>query len=444
MEVLEDCPLAHTLAERLRGARDQLTARWLERISARVALDPNRVFPTDELLDHVPLLMLGIADYIDHPANEITADVPVVAKAMELGELRHAQGFDVYEILKEYEIFGGIIYNFFARTVDTLEEPCTRSELLFCAHRLFRAVVVIQQATTTQYLKRMGEQIREREERLRAFNRAITHEFRNQIGAALGAGQVLDLEGLAPDERRRLTQVIVRNVEAMRTRLDTLLDLTRLDASDTRRQRHVKLPQAAFEVARALRDAAELRGVELRLGQMPSIEVHAAAVELCLSNYVSNAIKYADTSKPVRWVEIAARVRIGAASVAIEAGDGSEVVVEVRDNGIGVPEPQRGRLFQRFVRVHDQAITGVEGTGLGLSIVRETVESLGGHAWAEFPGDGGSIFAFSLPLRRQRDAALALPDDVVVPQPPTDPHAAAAFGESRRSTAAQRGERPGR
>jgi signal transduction histidine kinase len=415
MEVLEDCPLAHTLADRLRGARDELTARWLDRISARVALDPNRVFPTDELLDHVPLLMLGIADYIDHPANEITADIPVVAKAMELGELRHAQGFDVYEILKEYEIFGGIIYNFFARTVDQLDEPCTRAELLFCAHRLFRAVVVIQQATTTQYLKRMGEQISEREERLRAFNRAITHEFRNQIGAALGAGQLLDLDGLEVEDRRKLTKVIVRNVDAMRTRLDALLDLTRIDASDVRRQRHVKLPQAAFEVARALRDAAEASRVDVRLGSLPPIEVHAAAVELCLSNYVSNAIKYADPTKEERWVEVAGRVRVAGASAALDAGDGSEVVVEVRDNGIGVPDAQRASLFQRFVRAHDQAITGVEGTGLGLSIVRETVESLGGHAWAEFPESGGSLFAFSLPLRRQRDVAIATLADATAP-----------------------------
>ncbi|HET7456126.1 MAG TPA: HAMP domain-containing sensor histidine kinase [Gemmatimonadaceae bacterium] len=415
MEALEDCPLAHTLAERLRGARAELTARWLERIAARVALHPNRVFPTDELLDHVPLLMLGIADYIDHPANEITADVPVVAKAMELGELRHAQGFDVYEILKEYEIFGGIIYNFFARTVDTLEEPCSRSELLFCAHRLFRAVAVIQQATTTQYLQKMGEQIREREERLRAFNRAITHEFRNQIGAALGAGQLLDLEGLTAEERRQLTGVIVKNVDGMRTRLDALLDLTRLDASDTRRQRHVKLPQAVFEVTRSLRDAAEARGVDVRVGSVPPIEVHAAAVELCLSNYVSNAIKYADPSKPERWVEISGRIRVTGVGAGLDAGDGTEVVVEVRDNGLGVPQAQRAGLFQRFVRAHDQAITGVEGVGLGLSIVRETVESLNGQAWAEFPDEGGSVFAFSLPLRRQRDAAMAATPGLAAP-----------------------------
>src|SRR5678816_1242192 len=102
MEITEHCPLATMLAERMRQARHELSARWLERISKRVSIDPNHVFPTNELLDHVPLLLVGIADYVENPALAVSADTPVLAKAMELGALRHAQGFDEYQILKEY------------------------------------------------------------------------------------------------------------------------------------------------------------------------------------------------------------------------------------------------------------------------------------------------------------------------------------------------------
>jgi hypothetical protein len=98
---LENCTLAAVLAERMRESRDDLTRRWLDRISSRVSVDPNRIFPTDALLDHVPLLILGIADYIENPEKVILSDIPVVAKAMELGELRFSQGFDEYELLKE-------------------------------------------------------------------------------------------------------------------------------------------------------------------------------------------------------------------------------------------------------------------------------------------------------------------------------------------------------
>jgi len=77
-------------------------------------------------------------------------------------------------------------------------------------------------------------------------------------------------------------------------------------------------------------------------------------------------------------------------------------VIEVTDNGVGVPADQHGKLFERFFRAGVDSTTGVEGTGLGLSIVRETVEALGGRAWAAFH-DGKSVFAFSLPVRRSTD-----------------------------------------
>ena len=62
-----DCPLAVTLAAALRERRDTLTSRWLVRIADRVNLTPSRIFPSDDLIDHVPLLLLGIADYIEDP-----------------------------------------------------------------------------------------------------------------------------------------------------------------------------------------------------------------------------------------------------------------------------------------------------------------------------------------------------------------------------------------
>jgi signal transduction histidine kinase len=117
-----------------------------------------------------------------------------------------------------------------------------------------------------------------------------------------------------------------------------------------------------------------------------------------VTNLVSNAVKYADPAKHERWVEVDGLL------VADERGGPREVVVRVRDNGLGVPPDKRRRLFERFFRAHDGTGADVEGTGLGLSIVRETIESLGGRAWAEFPGDG-SVFAFAAPCRRVADAA---------------------------------------
>ena len=84
-----------------------------------------------------------------------------------------------------------------------------------------------------------------------------------------------------------------------------------------------------------------------------------------------------------------------------------ELLVRVQDNGLGVPPALRGRLFEEFYRAHGETVTGIEGTGLGLSIVQETIESVGGRVWTEFPDEGGSVFGFSLPSRREEDAAAA-------------------------------------
>ena len=394
-----DCPLAVTLADRLRDQRDALTGRWLVRIADRVALTPQRIFPSDDLIDHVPLLLLGIADYLEDPARPLLADTPVIAKAMELGALRHSQGFDEHQLLKEYEILGGILFQFLADCVDEIDTECTRGELVGCAGRLFQAIAVIQQATTTQFLMLARAQIAEREDRLRTFNRALTHEFRNRIGAAMGAAQIMEeMPEIDGPERQRLNGVVLRNVESMRSVLDNLLVLTGVRV-DSRQQRHVHLREAAQEAARQVRAAARARSVEVRIDpELPAVEVSAAAVELCLTNLLANAIKYSDPHASVRWVEVRGYL-------APTDDSPEEVVVQVIDNGIGVPPDARARLFQRFFRAHETVMPDIEGTGLGLSIIRDTVGGIGGRAWAEFP-ENGSVFAFSLPCRREMDAAV--------------------------------------
>jgi signal transduction histidine kinase len=400
MALSADCPLAGVLSARLRGAREELTARWLERIAARVSIDANRVFPSQDLLDHVPLLIDGIAAFIKDPADEIAADIPVIAKARELGELRYQQGFDAYEIFKEYELLGSVLFSFLARIIDDVDEPCSRGEMLNCGHRLFRAVTLVQQVTTMHFLSRTNEQVREREDRLRGFNRMVSHELKTRVGAIKGAHALLEETWLDETARVRFLRMIGENVEGIEAMLGNLLVLSQLE-NRVQQHRHVRLPQAVAEVVRQLREMARASAVTVNVADdLPAVEVDAAAIELCLTNYVSNAIKYADPQKVSRWIEIRGRVEA--------RGDerGESLVVEVRDNGVGIPAEAREKLFQRFFRAHEQTVTGVEGTGLGLSIVRETVEAMGGRAWAE-SHPGGSTFAFAIPCRRGETAARA-------------------------------------
>ncbi len=393
--------LALALAARLRAAREELVTRWLERIAARVEVEVEKLFPSNELLNHVPILIDGIADYVEDPVRSPDGSGLLQAKAMELGALRHAQGFDAYEILKENEIFGGILFNFFSEVSAELDPNAPPRTLFLCAQSMREAVEIIRQAMMTHFLRLSAEQVREREDRLRRFNVLVSHELKNRVGAIRGAAKLLEEDWLELPQRQRFQRMISENAEALQRTLENLVTLSRI-GSDARQKRNVLLPQAAAEAVRQLREMAASHSVNVELAEdLPPVEVDAAGVELCLVNYLSNSIKYSDPGKPRRWVRIE-----GEFSYRTPDG-GGELIIRVVDNGRGVPPEARPRLFEQFFRAHDEAITGIEGTGLGLSIVRQTVESLGGRTWAEFPEEGGAAFAFALPSRREEDAAAA-------------------------------------
>ncbi|CAN5129373.1 hypothetical protein BH23GEM2_BH23GEM2_04750 [soil metagenome] len=393
--------LASALAARLRAAREDLVTRWLERIAARVEVEPGEIFPSDDLLNHVPVLIDGIADYVEQPFRSPDGSGLLQAKAMELGALRHAQGFDAYEVLKENEIFGAILFNFFSEVSEELDPRAPARTLFLCAQSMREAVEIIRHAMTTHFLRLSAERVREREDRLRRFNVLVSHELKNRVGAIRGAAKLLEEEWLELPQRQRFQRMINENAEALQRTLENLVTLSQI-GSDARQQRNVLLPQAAAEAVRQLRDMAASYGVTVELAEeLPSVEVDAAGVELCLVNYLSNSIKYSDPGKRHRWVRIEGEFAF------IPPNGGGELVIRVVDNGRGVPPEARSRLFEQFFRAHDEAISGIEGTGLGLSIVRQTVESLGGRTWAEFPEGGGAAFAFALPSRREEDAASA-------------------------------------
>lgn len=393
--------LAHAIAGRLRAAREDLVRRWLERIGARVSLEPEDVFAADDLLNHVPLLVDGIADYVEDPAHGVDSSGRLQAKAMELGALRHAQGFDAYEILKENDLLAAIVFTHFGEILYEVGSRATAKELFACAMRIREAVETIRQATMTHFLRLSSERVREREDRLRRFNALVSHELKNRVGAIRGAAELLSEDWLELPQRQRFQRMVVENAIALQQTLENLVTVSRI-GSDARQKRNVLLPEIVAEAARQLREMADARRVEIEVSEdIPGVEVDAAGVELCLVNYLSNSIKYSDSKKERRWVRVAGEFRLPA------GGRTGELVVKVTDNGIGVREESRTRLFEQFYRAHDEAITNVEGTGLGLSIVRQIIESLGGRAWAEFPEEGGACFLFALPSRREDDAAAA-------------------------------------
>ncbi|MEX0909154.1 MAG: RsbRD N-terminal domain-containing protein, partial [Gemmatimonadaceae bacterium] len=306
--------LASELATLLRGSKDELVSRWLERISARVSLAPNKIFPTDDLLNHVPLLIEGIADFLERP-DDPDAGSAMSAKAMELGALRHSQGFDAHEILKEYEILGGVVFSFLYEAVEAADLKAPRRDFLRCWQRVGQAIEVIRQATMTHFLRLSAEQVKEREERLRRFNRTVSHELKNRVGAIRGAAHLLQEDWLEGPQRQRFQRMLLENSDSLQRAFLNLVSLSRIE-TDSRQRRNVLLPQAAAEVVRQLRDAAQAASVKVEISDdLPPVEVDAGAVELCLMNYLSNSLKYSDAKAARRWARIEGDFRFADKSV---------------------------------------------------------------------------------------------------------------------------------
>jgi signal transduction histidine kinase len=134
---------------------------------------------------------------------------------------------------------------------------------------------------------------------------------------------------------------------------------------------------------------AAAKGIALRL-IAPSVALRTLVIEAdeaqlgeALENLLSNALKYTPPG--------------GAVTVSLEQG-GPEVLIHVRDTGIGVPADDLPRLFERFYRVNSAAHRAQEGTGLGLSIVKVIMERHGGAVRAVSAPGAGSLFTLALPF----------------------------------------------
>jgi signal transduction histidine kinase len=255
--------------------------------------------------------------------------------------------------------------------------------------RLHRSVQILMQTTVDTFIGEYTQTIERQTERLRSFNRTVSHELRNPLGTLQLALALVQRESSRPDAPRWFG-VMQRNVEHMVHLIRDLEQLSRAGtALDTPTQQRIEVAAVGQEVARQLSEMAGPRGVEVVIApDLPTLHVDAARLELVLMNLVSNAVKYADPAKPRRLVTIRRA----------ESPSGTCAIV-VEDNGLGIPADAMTHVFERFFRAHasqDEKL-GNEGSGLGLAIVRECVDAMKGEIRVDSAAGVGTTFVLTLP-----------------------------------------------
>jgi signal transduction histidine kinase/ActR/RegA family two-component response regulator len=213
----------------------------------------------------------------------------------------------------------------------------------------------------------------------------MSHELRTPLNAILGFGQVLELDGLGPDQQESVDH-IMKGGRHLLGLVDEILDISRIEAGTmTISVEPVEVASALGDVLRLVGPLAAEAGVEL-ISELPAAdEAHVLADRLrlrqVLLNVLANAVKY--------------NHRDGWVRVSVERGSGNRLQIRIADSGSGIPQDKLDLLFKPFERLGAE-LGHTEGTGLGLALSKGLMERMGGSIRAENAAEGGAVFVLEL------------------------------------------------
>src|SRR5262245_34598863 len=374
----------------MRAEHRALAARWFERLLAILPVAARDIFPSQNLLDHVPALILEISEYLRHPEDDaIASNTAILDKARELGALRHAQRASLHQLLREYQVLAGILVTFVVDELERMSVAPPAGDCVLLVGRLYQAVHVLSQATVESFVALYTKTITDQRERLEQFTRMAAHEWRQPLSVVRMGVTLLNTGNLDAAARQQTMETLQRNVALLAELTQTLESVARINGSDDNAVvQEVGASVIVDEAARQLREMAVARDVDLRIARdLPRLTVDVGRMELIFLNLLSNAIKYSDPAKPARYVQVTGLMEEG------------RCVLTVRDNGIGIPKEAVGQIFQRFTRAHTHRddVPHVGGLGLGLSIVADCVEAIGGVIEVNSTEGEGTTFVLSVP-----------------------------------------------
>jgi two-component system sensor histidine kinase SenX3 len=229
----------------------------------------------------------------------------------------------------------------------------------------------------------------------RDFIANISHELKTPIGAVGLLAEALQAASSEPDQVRRFAKRLKKESERLARITQEIIELSRLQSADALTSAElVSIDQVIALAVDETRVAAESNAVKVVAGGDTGAEVfgNESLLVTALHNLIANAIQYSPRGS---------RVGLG-----VRHGDGV-IEIAITDQGVGIPEDELDRVFERFFRTDPARSRNTGGSGLGLSIVKHVVQNHGGdvRVWSQL--GRGSTFTIRLPQAPKSTNALA-------------------------------------
>jgi signal transduction histidine kinase len=224
----------------------------------------------------------------------------------------------------------------------------------------------------------------------------VSHELRTPLGSIKGYATTLLEHGdrLSPEEAREFLEIIDGESDRLDELIRNLLDMSRLEAGVLRMDRE---PTDLAEVARACVQRVQRLSERHQVLQHWDVDqladVDPRRIAQVMTNLLENAVKYSPDGGEI----VLSAQALGSGP---SLGSTPMLQVSVADQGVGIPQRDLHRVFDRFHRVEGEISKRVGGTGLGLAICQRLVEAHGGKIWVESRLGKGSTFYFTVPLSR--------------------------------------------
>jgi PAS domain S-box-containing protein len=234
-----------------------------------------------------------------------------------------------------------------------------------------------------QELSRRSTELEAINKELEAFSYSVSHDLRAPLRHIAGYSELLQKNGssLLDEKGRRYLATILESAERMGTLIDDLLAFAGIGRAETRKSM-VSLERLVKEVQSEVSQETAGRNVTWKVGPLPELQGDKSMLKVVLVNLISNALKYTRT-RPTPEIEIGSMNQ-----------EQDQIVVFIRDNGVGFDMKYASKLFGVFQRLHRSET--FEGNGIGLATVQRIIHRHGGQVWAEGLVDRGATFYFSL------------------------------------------------